>query len=559
MSENEFNSLLVRLFHWWRVTSERAHAVPEALRPAVERFQEGRLEDAEALCRQVLQGHPDYTDALNLLGVIELELGRPANAEQLFRRATALQPANAAILSNLGNALLRIGRPVDAESCYRRAIALKPDFAEAHGNLGNALLELERAEEAAGAYRDAIALKPDYADARNNLGNALRELGRAEQAEASCRDAIALRPDFAEAHLNLAAAQQELGRLVEAEASYRRALALNPGLADARRNLACLLLATGRFEEGFREYEWRIKADQGVEYLRDPRDPARVLPRPSVQLPIRWRDRRVLLLPDQGLGDNLFFLRFAADLRALGARLALCTLPKLRSLLERSGWVDELVEEPGSATGFDLAFFTCDLGLLAGARTAKAEAPRLAALPARLEAMRRRLEAFGPSPWIGATWRAGIDRIPGKRVLALRKQIDPSLLGQMLASIDARVIVIQRGSADSERSLFEAALGRPALDLSAASEDLEDMCALLALLDDYVGVSNTNMHLLAALGRTARVLVPWPAEWRWMAQGTESPWFPGFRLYRQSRGAAGWAEALSALRAELGANPGARP
>ena len=59
------------------------------------------------------------------------------------------------------------------------------------------------------------------------------------------------------------------------------------------------------------------------------------------------------------------------------------------------------------------------------------------------------------------------------------------------------------------------------------------MLALLALLDDYVGVSNTNMHLRAGVNRTAKVLVPAPPEWRWMAEGKESPWFPGFTVYRQ--------------------------
>ena len=74
--------------------------------------------------------------------------------------------------------------------------------------------------------------------------------------------------------------------------------------------------------------------------------------------------------------------------------------------------------------------------------------------------------------------------------------------------------------------------------------------ALLLLLDEYTGVSNTNMHLRAGLGLTARVLVPDPPEWRWMDRGTASPWFPRFRVYRQDRGA-GWAGALSELSADL--------
>ena len=39
--------------------------------------------------------------------------------------------------------------------------------------------------------------------------------------------------------------------------------------------------------------------------------------------------------------------------------------------------------------------------------------------------------------------------------------------------------------------------------------------------------------LRAVSGKTARVLVPAPPEWRWMAEGKEPPWFPGFTVYRQ--------------------------
>jgi hypothetical protein len=83
------------------------------------------------------------------------------------------------------------------------------------------------------------------------------------------------------------------------------------------------------------------------------------------------------------------------------------------------------------------------------------------------------------------------------------------------------------------------------------------MLALLTVLDDYIGVSNTNMYLRASAGRTARVLAPWPAEWRWMVSGEESPWFPGFRIYRQKPGG-DWSTALSRLANDLQSEFGLR-
>jgi len=70
-------------------------------------------------------------------------------------------------------------------------------------------------------------------------------------------------------------------------------------------------------------------------------------------------------------------------------------------------------------------------------------------------------------------------------------------------------------------------------------------------------VSNTNMHLRAGTGRPARVLVPRPAEWRWMATGDDSPWFPGFRVYRQGPDG-DWGAAVNRLREDLQSRYGKR-
>jgi hypothetical protein len=85
-------------------------------------------------------------------------------------------------------------------------------------------------------------------------------------------------------------------------------------------------------------------------------------------------------------------------------------------------------------------------------------------------------------------------------------------------------------------------------DLGRATDDLRQALGLLAQLDDYVGVSNTNVHLLAGMGRSARVLVTEPPEWRWMLGQEGSVWFPGFSVYRQARSLE-WP--LDRLRADL--------
>jgi hypothetical protein len=118
--------------------------------------------------------------------------------------------------------------------------------------------------------------------------------------------------------------------------------------------------------------------------------------------------------------------------------------------------------------------------------------------------------------------------------------------------VPATVAILQRGAAAADIDAFTRALGRPAPDLTVRDDDLEELLALMERVDEYVGVSNTNMHLRAAAGRSARVLMPLPPDWRWGDAGEASAWFPGFRIYRESP-AAGWESALARVAGDLAA------
>ena len=130
------------------------------------------------------------------------------------------------------------------------------------------------------------------------------------------------------------------------------------------------------------------------------------------------------------------------------------------------------------------------------------------------------------------------------------KEVSLSSLTKLLHPIDGTFLCLQRAPEAGELDRFGEGLGRPLHDFTALNEDLEEMLALLSLMDEYVTVSNTNVLLRAGTGRTSRVLVPNPPEYRWMAEGDESPWFPGCKVYRQKVDG-GWDEALDALSNDL--------
>jgi predicted O-linked N-acetylglucosamine transferase (SPINDLY family) len=129
----------------------------------------GRLAEAEAALRELLSRHPDYPEAVHLLGIVVGRLGRTAESVQFLRRAAQLQPRSAQIYHNLAFALRINGSADEAIAEFNRAIQIKPDFAEAHSNLGNALIDIGRFDEGIASHRQAVRLRPDDAKEHSNL------------------------------------------------------------------------------------------------------------------------------------------------------------------------------------------------------------------------------------------------------------------------------------------------------------------------------------------------------------------------------------------------------
>jgi protein O-GlcNAc transferase len=215
-------------------------SVPKTMQAALEHHQAGRLPQAEALCRQILQLEPNHPDALHYLGVMAHQVGRNEVAVELISKAIRANPSSPIYYNNFGNALHDQGKLGEAIASYYKALSFEPDFAEAHNGLGNALKDQGKLDEAVASYHKALSFKPDLARAHNNLGLLLQEQGKLDEAVASYHKALSLKPDSAETHNNLGLLLQEQGKLDEAVASYYKALSFKPDHAKAYSNLLFL-------------------------------------------------------------------------------------------------------------------------------------------------------------------------------------------------------------------------------------------------------------------------------------------------------------------------------
>ncbi len=244
---------------------------------ALDHHRAGRLAEASAAYREVLQLVPDHARCHYFLGLVARDRGDARGAEALIRRALELDPGYAEGHNNLGVLLQNSSRAAEALDCFERAVALDPGLGEANFNLAAAYQSENRLDEAAECYRRAIEKIPDFAPAHNNLGTVHHRQNRLEEAAACFERAIAAEPGYAEAHFNRGCVEHERSLLDDARRSFQRAAELTPDNARVHHHLGSLFKDTGELEQSAASLErarsldpdnTTILIDLGVTYQR---------------------------------------------------------------------------------------------------------------------------------------------------------------------------------------------------------------------------------------------------------------------------------------------------
>jgi Flp pilus assembly protein TadD len=450
-------------------------------------------------------------------------------------------------LNNLANRLKDEQHFEQAESLYRQALALRPEFPQALNNLGNLLRNQGELAAASDLLQRASDIWPEQPDIRNNLAVALHDSQRFDEAEAHFRTILEGNPTHLQALNNLGNLLKDLRRPQEAMVAYRRVLALAPEHADARWNLGLLHLQRGDYRHGWALYEAR----------HDPRRQVREVFPPVVNS-APWRGemlngKHLLVWHEQGIGDEIQFARFIPDLRDRFAaeRITLVCKPPLTRLLRTLSGVDQVLPLGATLPGHDLwvlsgslpGRFGCTLATLPG------RLPYLQAIPADCAKWRQRLPANGRLRvglvWAGSRWHKN-DRN--------RSLPDLSLLAPLWQVEGIDFYSLQKSPPD-DSATFQASApppGQPLIHLGAETADFADSAALLGELDLLISVDTAIVHLAGALGRPCWVLLPWQGcDWRWLENGSDTPWYPGsLRLFRQAA-EGGWAPLIGQVAAAL--------
>ena len=484
----------------------------------------GRLDEAAACYQQAIQIQPDFPEAYNNLGNVLKVQGRSDEAVVVFREALRLRPDFAEAHSNLGLVHQLQERWGEAAACHREALRLKPDLAEVHTNLGLVLAARREWSEAAACHREALRLKPDLAEAYANLGLVLAEQGEWDEAVACHRRVLQIRPDYPAGLVNLGCALVEQGKPRDAIACHERAIRLQPDSWEAHVNRAYARLLIGDFAQGWPELEWRLRSPAASPILRQ----------------ARWEGASLeggtlLILAEQGLGDILQFVRYAALARQRAGTVVLACPKPLIPILSACPGLDRVVDqgEPLPTSDAQVPLMSLPARFQTTLETVPADVPYLAAEPRRV-----------------AHWRGRLDRFPEFKVKSYRpskansayrrdhwRSIPLTEFEPLFRVPGVRLFGLQRGP--GREQMLPAAGHCPLIDLVGDEDEpgaaFLETAAILNALDLVITCDTSIAHLAGALGVPAWVALPFAADFRWLLDRSDTPWYPTLRLFRQAR------------------------
>ena len=502
--------------------------------------------------------------AWHVLAICQEKANQFGPAIQAYEAALKLLPDHNDIAHDLGRLAQRLGYLEIAEKLLLKFLAANPGHIEATNNLAGVMRDQRRYGDAIETLRAMLQVEPESPVLWNSLGTVLNDEGRLTEALTFFEEALRLDPGFSKARYNRANVRRPLGDIAGALEDLEAALPGAEGPYEAAMmNMARALMLMGeaRLPEAFEAYEVRF----------DPNLPDAL--RVAVPAP-RWkpaeediRGRRLLVVGEQGIADELIFANCLADvIEAVGpeGKVFVAVEERMVGLFQRR-WPEAIVgghkaiRLEGRLTRFvpfvedlpegEAPEFWVPMGsLMTVYRPSVAAFPRHDGVirpdPERVARWTRELEALGPGLKVGLHWKSLV--MTGARAAYFASSFQ--LWEPILRAPGCVMINLQCGDVSEDLAKAEAAgvrIWTPPINLK---DDLEDVAALSVACDLVIGPGIAGTNIAAASG--ARTwMVAAPDDWHLM-KTDGYVFYPEARVFRRAA-VDGWPAVIGEMREAL--------
>ena len=499
----------------------------EIIHKASKFHSEGKLKEAEKYYQDfVNRGFKDHSIFSNY-GSLLKGFGRLKEAELSFRKAIDLKPDFAEAHYNLAIIFQDLGKTKEAEILTRKAIEIKPNFSEAYYHLGNILESIGKLKEAELSLRKAIELKPDFAEVYFNLGSILRDFGKLTEAELSLRNVIKLKPDFAEAYSNLGNILKALGKLEEAESSLHKAIEIRSDYSEAIFNLSLIQMLKGDYKSGLKNYEFRFLQNKSIILHAKPK--IKRIADKKIE-----KNKKLLVISEQGLGDTLQFMRYIPYLRSQGLDVLFSAQKQLHSLIKASDIdLNPLTQDQTNIVSGDqwIPLLSIPKYLDLSPNNPIITNRYIFSTKKLINKWRSKL-IHEKRPIIGINWQGNPNAEKGSQE---GRSIPLEIFSILAKNNNLNFLSLQKGFGSQQ--LDECSFRGDFVSCQSEIDLTWDFLENAAIIEncDLIITSDTSIaHLAGGLGKKSWLLLKDIPDWRWGLRGKSTFWYSSMKLFRQT-------------------------
>lgn len=482
--------------------------------------QQGKLEKARELYREILARSPDDESALFGSANLAMKAGNPKIASALFSKAIEVNKLNAKLFHNRGRTFAAQQEYSLAISDYSTALELTPASPLILSDRAICFSHLQDYNNALKDFNQAIRFSPTSSNLFYNRAVVSGKAGEFDSAISDYTKAIQLDPCHYLALHNRGLMQRSARRFNRAIEDFQLCLQINPNCYEALWNKSLTHLMIGEYEIGWKLYEHRWDTKNFTSK------------KPNYQKPL-WIGyesligKTILLHSEQGLGDTIQFSRYIKNFDQKKCNVILEVEKPLMRIMA-SILPSHKIFEKGAYNGkfdFHCPLMSLPLAFQTRVDTIPFNKPYLNVEANIVNNWRMQL-GEKLKPRIGIAWQGNPDHNSDH----LRSIPLGEIINEMCH--DFEWFSLQRDITESDRQTI-----KQHIRITHFGNEIGDFAktgALCSLLDAVISVDTSLAHLSAAIGQQTHLLLSEYHDWRWLQHQSKSPWYSTVYLHRKN-------------------------
>jgi tetratricopeptide (TPR) repeat protein len=498
----------------------------QLFKKANEYYNDGNFEDAITCYETILKHKPKHKQTLFNKALAHKKIKEYQKARLLLQQALTYDQEYIEAHLHYADLCTQLNRYKEAYNHYEKALTINNTNPEIHYHYAKALNAQKHYKKAISHLEFLLGIEPNHVSALFQLANTYNILHYNDLAVATYKRVLTYRPNNACALYNIAYTLKKIGNIEDALSFYHKAIEQNPNYSEAHFSLGLAYLLMGDFKNGWREYEWRWK--------RKNHRPKNIFKQPI------WNGeplngKTIFIYEEQGIGDTFQFIRYAQELKNMGAHIIFACRKALIPLLSLLPYLDQVQALNHQPPNFD-----CHIPLLSlpyffktTLETIPTKIPYLHASNELIKHWNKKIKT-NSNVKIGICWQGSTSyRSPFLQAVVAAKSMPLNHFASLGSLENVTLYCLQQvnGMDQLQSCSFPLITFDNTFDKQHGS--FMDTAALITCLDLVITIDTSIAHLAAGLGTPVWLLLPTPPDWRWMLDRNDTPWYPNMQLFRQ--------------------------